>query len=67
MYYYFCNTCTAPYLIYFWTNLHEILAQRLKSNFRSTLLRYEEALTSLRPQLVKSNFWGVCQNVQNFT
>ena len=42
-----------PYLIYFWTNLHEILARWLKSNCMTTsfftFLHYEEALTSLRP------------------
>ena len=38
------------YLVYIWTNLHEILAPCLKSNFQtticSTFLYHEEALTS---------------------
>ena len=38
------------YLVYIWTNLHEILAPCLKSNFQTTLfstfLYHEEALTS---------------------
>ena len=35
--YYKCNTYPAPYLVYFWTNLHEILAPFLKLNFLTTL------------------------------
>ena len=53
IYCYIRNTCTGPYLVYFWTKLHEILAPCLKSNFMTTLfstfLHSEEALTSLRP------------------
>ena len=53
IYCYIRNTCKGPYLVYFWTNLHEILAPCLKSNCMTTsfftFLHNKEALTSLRP------------------
>ena len=33
------NTCTGPYLVYFWTDLHEILAPYLKSNFQTNFCK----------------------------
>ena len=34
------NTCTGPYLVYFWTDLNEILAPYLKSNSQTTFFYF---------------------------